>query len=174
MRSFAEIQLSPPALIRAQHITSGTTEIDMVTGTVTCLKTADMSRCIFSNFRVELDPAAPFSGDFLIKLFLRGAARDPCVNLAADIDYIGEISTFCSLRAMLQLRRNSLLRMIQFAGFPTRTLQPSSSATQICSLSSTATETGLPNGIRPVESRIVFTIPAGVIFRIFMLPSSAT
>ena len=98
MRSAVEIRLIPPGLVSAEHITSGTTEIDKSTGAVTCVKFADMSRCSFSNLRVEPDPTAPFSGNFFIKLTVKAAASDPCVNLAADIDYGGEISVFCSPR----------------------------------------------------------------------------
>lgn len=96
MRSMAVIQLIPPSAISLTHVTSGTTEIDKTTGAVTCSVHTDMSRCKFENFRVEPDPSAPFSGNFFIKLSLTAAASDPCVNLAADIDYKGEIIIFCS------------------------------------------------------------------------------
>jgi hypothetical protein len=101
MRSIAEIAVAPPAFIRHpgfEHVTSGTTELDKSTGAVTCVRLADMTRCSFQNFRVVPDPAAPLSGNFFIKLSVVGAASDPCVNLAADIDYMGEISVFCAPR----------------------------------------------------------------------------
>ena len=101
MRSRTEISVSPPALIPHpgfEHVTSGTTEIFQSSGKVTCVRAADMSRCSFSNFRVAPDPSAPLSGNFFITLSVKGAASDPCVNLAADIDYGGEISIFCSPR----------------------------------------------------------------------------
>ena len=104
MRSTAEISLLPPGLLvhpGAEHTTSGTTEIDKATGAVTCVKNADMTRCSFRNLRVEADPAAPLSGNFFIRLDVVGSASDPCVNLAADIDYIGVISIFCSPRGSL-------------------------------------------------------------------------
>ena len=101
MRSIAEIAVAPPAFIRHpgfEHVTSGTTELDKSTGAVTCVRPADMTRCSFQNFRVIPDPAAPLSGNFFIKISVVGAASDPCVNLAADIDYMGEISVFCAPR----------------------------------------------------------------------------
>jgi|GEM_PF-956259 len=93
MRSIAEIQLVSPKLLRANHQTSGTTEINKSTGAVTCNALADMKRCKFQNFASS--PPFP-SGDFLIKLSLKAAASDPCVNLAADIDYEGNIEILCS------------------------------------------------------------------------------
>jgi len=94
MRSIAEIQLVSPKLLRADHQTSGTTEINKNTGTVTCTALADMKRCKFQSFASS---PLPFpSGDFLIKLSLKAAASDLCVNLAADIDYEGNIEILCS------------------------------------------------------------------------------
>jgi hypothetical protein len=102
MRSIAEIQLVPPSFIRhpgLEHVTSGTTEINKSSGVVTCVKSADMSRCSFSNFRVEPDPTTP--SNFTIKLDVKAAASEPCVNLAADIDYEGTFSVFCSPTAKM-------------------------------------------------------------------------
>jgi carboxypeptidase C (cathepsin A)/GH25 family lysozyme M1 (1,4-beta-N-acetylmuramidase)/subtilisin family serine protease len=101
MRSIAEISVAPPAFIRHpgfEQVTSGTTELDKSTGAVTCARPADMSRCSFLNFSVVPDPAAPLSGNFIIKLSVKSAASDPCVNLAADIDYEGDIAIFCAPR----------------------------------------------------------------------------
>jgi subtilisin family serine protease/LAS superfamily LD-carboxypeptidase LdcB len=101
MRSVAHVRLTPPSFIRhagAEHTTSGTTEIDKTSGAVTCVKNADMSRCAFKNFRVQPDPVAPLSGNFYIFLEVVAAASDPCVNLAADIDYTGTIVVFCAPR----------------------------------------------------------------------------
>ncbi len=97
MRSIAEIQLQPPLFVRhpdLEHVTSGTTEINKTSGEVTCAKNADMSRCSFNNFRTEPDPSN--LSNFTIKLEVVAAASDPCVNLAADIDYAGTFSVFCS------------------------------------------------------------------------------
>jgi GH24 family phage-related lysozyme (muramidase) len=96
MRSLVEMSLVPATLVSQSHVTSGTTEIDKDTGAVTCVQAADMSRCSFSGFRVTPDPAAPTSDNFQIILHVKGAASDPCVNLAADIDYEGDITVFCS------------------------------------------------------------------------------
>ena len=101
MRSVAELQLAPPNFVRHpgdEHVTSGTTEIDKTSGAVTCAQAADMSRCSFSDFQVVPDV---FLGNYTIKLKVKGAASDPCVNLAADIDYEGDISVFCSPRGNL-------------------------------------------------------------------------
>ena len=94
MRSIAEIQLVSPRLIRTEHQTSGTTEINKSTGAVTCTARANMSRCKFDKFSSSGVPYP--AGDLLIKLALTAAASDPCVNLAADIDYLGNIEILCS------------------------------------------------------------------------------
>ena len=94
MRSIAEIQLVSPRLIRAEHQTSGTTEINKNTGAVTCAARANMSRCKFDKFSSSMVPYP--AGDILIKLAFTAAASDPCVNLAADIDYLGNIEILCS------------------------------------------------------------------------------
>jgi carboxypeptidase C (cathepsin A)/subtilisin family serine protease len=101
MRSIAEISVAPPGFIRHpgfEQVTSGTTELEKSTGSVTCVRLADLTRCSFQNFRVMPDPAAPLSGNFMIKLSVKSSASDPCVNLAADIDYDGEITVLCSPR----------------------------------------------------------------------------
>jgi hypothetical protein len=94
MRSIAEIQLISPQLVRTAHQTSGTTEIHKKTGAVTCAALANMRRCKFNNFSSSAFPHP--AGDVLIKLALTAAASDPCVNLAADIDYLGNIEILCS------------------------------------------------------------------------------
>jgi subtilisin family serine protease len=94
MRSLAEIQVTPARLVRTVHETSGTTEINRNTGAVTCSQLANMSRCSFSGFGSSPMPLPP--GDFVITLKVKGAASDPCVNLAADIDYVGDIEILCS------------------------------------------------------------------------------
>lgn len=95
MRSLAEIQLVAPKLIRTVHETSGTTEIDKKSGAITCFKRANMSKCRF--YRFSSLPRMFPAGDFLIKLSVEGAASDPCVNLAADIDYQGDFEILCSI-----------------------------------------------------------------------------
>jgi len=106
MRSIAAIQLVPPKLIAEDHISSGTTEINKNTGAVGCVDFANMSRCKFKDFRVEPEVQVVagnpvVTGNFFIKLSVKAAASDPCVNLAADIDYEGDISIFCSPRGGL-------------------------------------------------------------------------
>jgi outer membrane protein OmpA-like peptidoglycan-associated protein len=94
MRSLAEIQLvGGPSLVRQRHVTSGTIEVNKLLGNVTCHKNADMSKCKFTNFKVK--PSMHPPGSFTITMDYVGAASDPCVNLAADIDYKGSIGIFC-------------------------------------------------------------------------------
>lgn len=94
MRSIAEIQVLAPRLVRTDHVTSGTIEINRNTGAVTCTQPADMRRCSFTGFSVA--PRLIPAGSYLIRLSYRGAASDPCVNLGADIDYFGDIEILCT------------------------------------------------------------------------------
>jgi hypothetical protein len=86
MRSLAELSFSPPgsqsaanSLTRAIHESSGTTEVDMDNGRQLDFGVADMSRCSW----------ALAEDDSSIRLLLTGAAADPLVSAAADIDYVG-------------------------------------------------------------------------------------
>jgi outer membrane protein OmpA-like peptidoglycan-associated protein len=94
MRSVAEISLVPPGLVRDKHETSGTIEVNKFLGLETCNQNANMSKCRFSNFNVAHSMNPP--GSYTISLDYTGAASDPCVNLAADIDYKGTIRIFCN------------------------------------------------------------------------------
>jgi hypothetical protein len=94
MRSIAEISLAPPRLVNDDHPTSGTIEVNKLLGNVTCDKPAKMDRCAFKNFKVRHSMNPP--GSYTISLDYVGAAGDPCVNLAADIDYKGTIEIFCN------------------------------------------------------------------------------
>jgi hypothetical protein len=99
MQSLAEIRGVPPVLLAhpgREHTSSGTTEINTTTGTVTCTQAADMSRYSFSGFRVEADRSAPLSDNFIIHLNVLAAAADPCVNLESNNDFHGEITVLCA------------------------------------------------------------------------------
>lgn len=85
MRSLAVVELSPFSLISQSHMSSGTTQVDRVTGVQRGYAVANMSRCSFA-----LVPASQ-------SLRLIGQAGDPLVHAAADIDYEGYFSfTFSS------------------------------------------------------------------------------
>jgi hypothetical protein len=111
MQSWAEVELLGPALIRQTHRSSGTTEVNLATGTQTGFAVANMSRCRFSvpspssgppgGFLAHLTvaragPAYPIAPPRLppgvygsLSVQVTGAAGDPLVGLAADIDYAG-------------------------------------------------------------------------------------
>lgn len=116
MQSLIEFDLSDavPSIRRQLHRTSGTTEVDMDTGTELGNGDADMSRCRFSAMtthaptpgvaRGSNEYRAPFGGSFTVnyptsspppattyKTRLVAAAGDPLVSTAADIDYTGII-----------------------------------------------------------------------------------
>jgi hypothetical protein len=81
MQSSAAISLAPAAaLARQAHISSGTTEVDIVSGAVSGFAVANMTRCRFFNFK-----ATPS----VITVDVKGEASDPLVSAAADIDYEG-------------------------------------------------------------------------------------
>jgi hypothetical protein len=80
MQSSAVISLAPAALARQAHISSGTTEVDIVTGAVSGFAVANMTRCRFLRFT-----ATPT----VITVDVKGEASDPLVSAAADIDYEG-------------------------------------------------------------------------------------
>jgi hypothetical protein len=88
MQSLANVELAGsegPFLLQPQHHTSsGTTEVNLVTGAQTGWKKADMSRCKFSA------PPRRGCGVFTsLNVELVGKAGDPLVGMAADIDYEG-------------------------------------------------------------------------------------
>lgn len=80
MRSLAVVELSPFSLISQSHMSSGTTQVDMVTGVRRGYAVANMSRCSFSLV----------AGSRSIRLI--GQASDPLISAAADIDYEGNFS----------------------------------------------------------------------------------
>lgn len=106
MQSMVEITLSPDVKVKStSHTSSGTTEVDMDTGTQLDFGVANMSRCQFSALKVRPHttilrtspgrfPAVryPTSGPPTYELELVGQASDPLVSTAADIDYVGVIS----------------------------------------------------------------------------------
>lgn len=107
MQSLAEITIGPHvAVVRTAHRSSGTTEVDIATGRQLGFAVADMSRCSFSPITVmpsvrrsgpyrtpllgiPFTLATPAAGLPTYTLRLTGAASDPLVSAAADIDYEG-------------------------------------------------------------------------------------
>ena len=88
MRSIATVDLAAPggpAMVGSgDHDSSGTTEVNMVTGKQTGYKKADMSRCRF--FVLPRRVCGVFTS---LDVQLEGKAGDPLVGMAADIDYEG-------------------------------------------------------------------------------------
>ena len=111
MQSLAEVDVSSSALIKQVHRSSGTTEVNLVSGVQTGFAVADMSRCEFIEVKSPAGPPGGFGahlavakggpvypaalprrpegryGSISVKVF--GAASDPLVGMAADIDYVG-------------------------------------------------------------------------------------
>jgi hypothetical protein len=108
MTSMVQIETDTMAMIQQAHTTSGTTQVDLVTGAQTGYAPADMSRCGFTAPpRPEAArglPGAIFTagrgGTTMvlpqrtgsITLQLSAAAGDPLVGMAADIDYAGTLT----------------------------------------------------------------------------------
>jgi hypothetical protein len=102
MQSLAEIDTTSFCLTRQEHRSSGTTEVNLVSGEETGFGVADMSRCSFTvvpsppppisiiaHTRVAKGPlVSPLGQNRSLELQLVGAAGDPLVGMAADIDYI--------------------------------------------------------------------------------------
>jgi hypothetical protein len=88
MHSLAEMSwgLQGWSIKQQTHTSSGTTEVDLKTGEQLDFDTADMSRCSFSGLAAVNVP-----GNIAVSqmLYIKGAAADPLVSAAADIDYTG-------------------------------------------------------------------------------------
>ena len=120
MQSIVEVEMAgprgDPVMLREEHRSSGTTEVNLVTGVQTGFKKADMSRCSYK-VRARTGPpgggAGPLGahtsvgrggpafpvaprmvpGTFgLTDIELIAQAGDPLVGMAADIDYVGVIT----------------------------------------------------------------------------------
>ena len=100
MQSIVEIEMSNLTIVKQTHRSSGTTEVNLDTGAQTGFAIADMTRCKYTlpgaaaNGSVGNIAFAPPSstgmyGAVVVKLV--GAAGDPLVGMAADIDYNGTI-----------------------------------------------------------------------------------
>ncbi|HRX71624.1 MAG: hypothetical protein H6973_20100 [Gammaproteobacteria bacterium] len=113
MQSSAVVDLVTKRLIHSAHTTSGTTEVNLVTGKQTGFKNADMSRCsleqkapVFrgpppfggvgahlratqggTTFPGQIRPDPPATGPAVLSLVAK--AGDPLVGMAADIDFVG-------------------------------------------------------------------------------------
>jgi hypothetical protein len=116
MQSVVEVEMDGPAMISQTHRSSGTTEVNLVSGVQTGFAVADMSRCSF-NVVPKGPPGGgvgPFAAHTMagrggvayptmpprlppgmygsISIQLVGQAGDPLVGMAADIDYVGTIT----------------------------------------------------------------------------------
>jgi len=107
MQSFAELRLTPQvSVVKTDHRSSGTTEVDMATGNQLGFDVAKMNRCQFSTLSARLPVHrsktyhtfplgvpytldTPANGPPIHELRLVGQASDPLVSAAADIDYEG-------------------------------------------------------------------------------------
>lgn len=102
MRSRVDIDLMPFKTSQ-RHESSGTTEIaktsitkiigkNYAAGDVTCFQFANMGGCAFWENFVNAGVPITHDGFTLASLSFKAAGSDPCVNLAADIDYQGDIT----------------------------------------------------------------------------------
>ena len=118
MQSILEVDVSgPPRMVGQTHRSSGTTEVNLVSGVQTGFAVADMSRCSYTVIPPPPMPAPPGGGAGLfgghtsagrggaafpvmprmppptsIGVELVGQAGDPLVGMAADIDYTGTVT----------------------------------------------------------------------------------
>ncbi len=109
MISMVDVNLDTMTMVQQSHKSSGTTQVDLVTGAQTGFGKADMSRC---EFKVPTGPgllglSAHMSAGrdastihteqmnrstaMSLALNLRASAGDPLVGMAADIDYLGTV-----------------------------------------------------------------------------------
>jgi hypothetical protein len=98
MRSRAVVELSPLSLVSQAHESSGTTQVDMVSGVVRGFAVADMFNCSFTAVAptIRLAPTSPLlpspsypATSPNLTLRLSAEASDPLVSAACDIDYEG-------------------------------------------------------------------------------------
>jgi len=113
MQSRVDVEVLGPALLSESHTSSGTTEVNLVTGVQTGFAVANMARCRFV-VASQTGPRLPGVGAHFaagqggpnypttnratpgmygsLTLRLKAAAGDPLVGAAADIDYNGTIT----------------------------------------------------------------------------------
>lgn len=121
MTSMCEIEVLTSVIIKQTHTTSGTTEVNLVTGVQSGFGSADLRRCAFTSV---INPSKPSIGPLFAhfaagrreestlplrllplkgpnskklgssEIWLSAAAGDPLVGMAADIDYIGTLKVF--------------------------------------------------------------------------------
>jgi len=103
MQSIIEVEMSNLTIVKQTHRSSGTTEVNLETGAQTGFAYCDMTRCKYTLQQSGTSaaggniafapPASPATkgmyGEMVVKLV--GAASDPLVGMAADIDYNGTI-----------------------------------------------------------------------------------
>lgn len=95
MTSEFDFDISTMVMTSQAHTTSGTTEVNLVSGAQTGFANADMSRCSFTPSPFVVPTAGPpMRRTAAIRLF--AAAGDPLVGMAADIDYSAWIAVTVS------------------------------------------------------------------------------
>lgn len=82
MRSLAMVQIDPLRLVHTEHKSSGTTGVDLDSGTELGFKVADMSRCRFGQLSTTAIPFGAFG-----VMGVGGAARDPRIGPDQATDY---------------------------------------------------------------------------------------
>jgi hypothetical protein len=115
VQSLVEVDVSTLTLARQVHRSSGTTEVNLVTGAQTGFRLSNISRCLFQEVKAgrsgqpggtgPLTTVARGGGTTVaaldrprpgcygsMRLQLTGAASDPLVGMSADIDYEGIVS----------------------------------------------------------------------------------
>jgi hypothetical protein len=110
MTSMCEIDLMSGTIVRQAHTSSGTTEVNLVSGVQTGFAYANMSRCSYTvptalpplghfaagrrpiAYPMAPTPSGPGARFASVSLRLSASAGDPLVGAAADIDYNGSLS----------------------------------------------------------------------------------
>lgn len=82
MRSWAKMDVADDSVwyMESNHVTSGTVEVDLTTGKVMCSQKAVLTGCLWTSHQKDVRK---------VELRLVGRGSDPCVNVAANIDYNG-------------------------------------------------------------------------------------
>ena len=128
MQSLVELELAPPQVkvVTTSHTSSGTTEVDIASGVRLGFAVADMTRCKFSALRdvppvihsktyrtfplgVPYTLGVPTAGNPTYEIDVDGAAGDPLVSAAADIDYEGTFE--------IDLLQNPFRCSVAFSGY---------------------------------------------------------
>jgi hypothetical protein len=166
MRSRAVVELSPPALVAQDHFSSGTTQVDMVTGEVRGHGFASMAGCLFTVVPPEANGAPrtpslvpPPPDASLIRLRLKAAASDPLVSAAADIDYEGDFVIMSSAGSRVVVEFSGKIDAFPaFEGYATYTGVTKTLFTSLPPPGNTVTNLPL-SANRPVTASVTFPCP---------------